>query len=659
MKLKPPNLSWNDAGLPFSEDYGDVYFSDEDPQGENLHVFIKGNNLETRFSKTESKRFTLGELGFGSGLNFLLSWQEWLRTIGKSRSLHYVAFELHPLSKMQLGACHKLWPELKELSEALIEQWPEACAGCHRLLFDGDVILDLHFGDALSQLSRLPTRSGIDAWFLDGFSPSKNRNLWDVKLVSEITRVSDQGATLTSYSAAGDLRRALEQCGFRTQKTTGFGRKRHMLQAVLEKSDVHAASGSSPSEQNPSCQNSTPEQVAIIGGGLAGCSLAYSLNLRNIKSTIIECGPTLASGASGIPQFALRPRLFQEHSPLSEFYLLSYLFAYRLLQSLQKEENIPWANCGVYQQLQAQNKSSGLNIEKLESLYPETVLSFKNCEFSNTQGNGSKENDFYFSHGGWVIPEVLCNTLATLSNAEVALNTEITKLERLADNWITTDRNQQTAQFSTVILANSQGILSLAQTEPLPLESLSGQVSFVSGSGTTGKINSVLCGKRTLFPETQTNESQHLIAASYRRSTQMHKLAKDDQENIALMIDSLSDPQLIGRTVKDSAIAVRSNTLDRSPLVGAVPNFSVVSKELGELSRNARIEMDIQNADQLYWPELYLSAGHGSNGLATCFLSAEILASMITNEFSPVNEDVLFALNPIRFKVRDLKKQRA
>lgn len=656
MKLKQARISWSESGHPYSDEYSDVYFSDEDPIGESHHVFIQGNQLETRFSLLTGKLFTLAELGFGTGLNFLVSWNLWNQLKPEQGQLHYIAFEKHPLTKQQLEKCLKLWPAYSSLSEHLLKNWPTISSGCHRILLNDSVVLDLHFGDALSQLSKINKIAGVDAWFFDGFSPSNNTSLWQQDITNEVARLSNSEATLASYSVSGTFRRSLERSGFDIQKLPGFGRKRHMLRAIINNPSERPQPKSAKPWNNWLKTKISPKTVAIIGGGLAGCSLAYSLKLRGINSCLYEAGTTIASGASGIPQFALRPRLFQEHSPLAEFYLQSYLFSQSLLKHLGDNERLNWHNCGVYQQQKALNKQSSLNIEQLQSLYPNEILDFRNHAASPNLNQANSE-DLYFPHGGWVDPTKLCNTLLETSQATLNLNTTVTSLELNTESWTLKDSNHMASEFSAVVLANSQGIQNLEQTKTIPIQSLAGQVTFVKGCGESRQLNSVLCGQRTLFPNKNISNHQHLIAASYRRNQALDRNPGDDQQNLELMRQSLNDPAILQDKIIDSKVAIRSNSKDHIPLVGAIPNNELAIKKFGVLAQNAKADTAAMNTEPHYWPNLYISAAHGSNGLATCPFSAEIIASLINNEQLPINSEIAAALNPIRFIIRELKRQ--
>lgn len=676
MKLVTPDISWQETGHPFSEDYEDIYFSAEDPIGESEHVFLLGNLLPERWQQLDKDQFTLAELGFGSGLNFLLACKLWNESPTRGQRLHYIGFEKHPLQLDQMQKLHALWPELQPFSEQFITQYADQGSGCHRFLLSDAVILDLHFGNAKDRLSQLEQRAGIDAWFLDGFNPKRNHALWESNILRQVARLSHSGTTLSSYSVAGSLRRNLNQIGFTIKKIRGFGRKRHMLQASYEQTDNQNQPLSEPWNKVPYFTlPSTKKKIAIIGAGLSGCSLAYSLSRRGVETKIYEIADTIAAGASGISLFSLRPRLFQVSSAIAEYYLHSFLFSSKMLQSLTRLGELTWNQCGVVQLQSALNKKSPLKLLSLTELYPTSVLD-NLTDYSRTKlrSIADIETALFFPQGGFVSPASLCAAYCALSKVPVHLNTAVATLipqESKAgspniykghNGWQL--RGNSGALIDTVdavIFANSQNISQFEQLQELPIESVSGQVTRFAGTAESNNIDHIITGERTLFPSTDNKLVSHLVAASYRNFDGLTPNDSfsdfDNEENFKAIQKSLTNKSLLQNDILQSQAAIRSSTPDRAPLVGAVPNLNIIKSRYGDLKRNANRKFDKLDTDQNYWPGLYISAAHGSNGLATCGYSAEILASLICGEQLPIGQETLDALNPIRFAIRDLKKQ--
>lgn len=212
-----PPIEWRDGHLPVSLRFDDPYFSLDDGLAETRHVFLTGNALPARFCPG----FHIAELGFGTGLNLLAALDLW-RASGQTGPLRFTTFEAFPMSAGQIRAAHRAFPELADLSAELAPLL-QAGPGHHR---SDAVDFTLIAGDARTTL---PLWDGqADAWFLDGFSPAKNPELWAPALMGDVARHTAPGGTAATYTAAGHVRRALETAGFDVTRAKGYGRKRHM-----------------------------------------------------------------------------------------------------------------------------------------------------------------------------------------------------------------------------------------------------------------------------------------------------------------------------------------------------------------------------------------------------------------------------------------------
>ena len=211
-------------GLISSHHYADSYFSHINGHAETQHVFLGGNDLPARFEDAEN--FTIAELGFGTGLNFLTTVQ------ALTTALTYVSFELHPLDAATMRQALSRWLELSELQEDLIAALPEPTPGIHVLhpFQNSNVQLILIYGDANTWLPRWAEycETPVDAWYLDGFAPRRNPELWNVDLMQEVYRVTAPGGTGATYTSAGFVRRMMQDVGFEVQKVPGFANKREM-----------------------------------------------------------------------------------------------------------------------------------------------------------------------------------------------------------------------------------------------------------------------------------------------------------------------------------------------------------------------------------------------------------------------------------------------
>ena len=240
-------------GAAFSETYGDTYWSLDGGLDETRHVFLSGNELPARWLARE--RFTLLETGFGTGLNFLCAWQRFRETAPAGARLHYLSVDKHPFRQEDLQHLYGQWPQLAPLGAALLDRYPPLIPGFHRLhLDDGRVALTLLWGEAAEMLAQVDAR--VDAFFLDGFAPARNPDMWDEALFAQLARLAAPGATFATYSAAGKVSRGMTAAGFAVEKKPGFGRKREMLCGRF--------AGTLQAEVR------RERRALVIGGGIAG-----------------------------------------------------------------------------------------------------------------------------------------------------------------------------------------------------------------------------------------------------------------------------------------------------------------------------------------------------------------------------------------------------
>ncbi|WP_417708222.1 tRNA (5-methylaminomethyl-2-thiouridine)(34)-methyltransferase MnmD [Roseibium aggregatum] len=237
MSIKAPDLEWLQGDVPRAEGFNDTYFSKAGGLAETRHVFLRGNGLPERFDGCE--RFTIAEFGFGTGLNFLTTLAAWQECPNRPE-LTFVTFELFPMTGEQLARALAAFPELQPLADELLKAWsPEP--GWNTLNIAG-ATLRIGFGDARELIGELrsgtadgaaagaePTIPPVDAWYLDGFSPARNPELWDADLLKAAADLTASGGTLATYTAAGWVRRNLQAAGFEIEKAEGFAGKREMV----------------------------------------------------------------------------------------------------------------------------------------------------------------------------------------------------------------------------------------------------------------------------------------------------------------------------------------------------------------------------------------------------------------------------------------------
>ena len=227
--MQKASLLWDEQGLPYATNFQDHYFSKNGGLEESRYVFINGNSLPQAWKNKET--FTIAETGFGTGLNFLALWKLWNESSFKPKKLHFISIEGFPLDNESLKKSHHLWDELKDLSKELQEKYPPLVEGIHHIEFEnGQIILTLGFGEALSVLPKF--YYDVDAWFLDGFAPSRNDSLWNENVFSHVARLSHKGTTFATFTSASKVRKGLHEVGFDVSKREGFKGKREMCTGI-------------------------------------------------------------------------------------------------------------------------------------------------------------------------------------------------------------------------------------------------------------------------------------------------------------------------------------------------------------------------------------------------------------------------------------------
>ena len=297
--------------------YGDVYHSKDGAIGEAMHVFIEQSDLANRFSSSQGT-FVVAELGFGAGLNFLLAWDCWRKNASDGLRLHYQAWEAHPLDARELEIAHALFPELKTLALSLASKLPHRWPGWHAVEMEDRVTLGLSYEHAANV-----TDAGleVDAWFLDGFSPSKNPAMWTAEVLGAVGRMTAPGGTVATFSSASAVRNMLKDTGLEVEAKKGYGRKRSMT--IARKKGVRKA------------RTRDPGKVAVIGAGIAGASVAYELRQRGVAAQVIDPdGTSMSKGASSNPSAMLSARVGGADSTLSSLAVQSFSHALRLAMKL-------------------------------------------------------------------------------------------------------------------------------------------------------------------------------------------------------------------------------------------------------------------------------------------------------------------------------------
>jgi tRNA 5-methylaminomethyl-2-thiouridine biosynthesis bifunctional protein len=656
--IQPANLEFNAEGTPVSRDFDDVYFSNDNGLEETRYVFLEGNHLTDRFPAHSRDIFVVAESGFGTGLNFLTLWQAFdqfraAHPDATLKRLHFISFEKFPLTAEDLTLAHQHWPELAPWASQLQAQWPLPIEGCHRLLLgDASVTLDLWLGDINALTDKLDDSHNqkVDAWFLDGFAPSKNPDMWTEHLFRAMARLARPGATLATFTSAGFVRRGLQDAGFTVRKSKGFGRKREMLTGTME--NDNALPLSTPWYVRRASDN---REAAIVGGGIASALLALALIQRGWQVTLYSADDAPAQGASGNRQGALYPLLSAHDPALSQFFPAAFTFARRFYDSLPVAFDHDW--CGVTQL--GWNEKSQQKIDHMLALeLPATIASAVSAgEVLAQSGLETACGGIHYPLGGWLCPAQLTAGVIDLARSrglKVQYGYEVTSLAENATGWQVDFRNGERAHHASLVLANGHRIADFVQTEKLPVYPVAGQVSHIPATPMLSTLRQVLCYDGYLTPHNPGN-GQHCIGASYHRGqTDAQYSEQDQQHNRQRLVDCFPQAawaQEVDVSAGEARCGVRCATRDHLPMAGNVPDYAATLSAYETLAghRDAAVTAPV-------YRNLYVLGGLGSRGLCSAPLVAEILASQMSDEPLPLDSLTLAALNPNRLWVRKLLK---
>ena len=599
------SIDWQQA-TPVAPAFDDPYFSRDDGPAETDHVFVGGNGLAERFAGLPARaQFSIGETGFGTGLNFLRAGECFLRHAPADARLHFISTEKYPLSRADLSRALQCWPDTA-LGPDLLAQWPAATAGFHRLQFaDGRISLTLLQGDSVAMLRQL--HYPVDAWFLDGFAPARNPDMWQPALFSELARLSRPGTTLATFTAAGFVRRGLQQAGFAMQRVPGFGRKREMLTGVTE--GVWQA------------RSRAELSAIVIGAGLAGASCARALADQGVEVTVLD-PRGIANAASGNLAGVVYTTPSAHPTAQNRFYQSSYLHALNWLQRRQFPRSpADGALSGVLQYPKDSRLAEKAQAALASGLWPTSELAAAD----------GPDGSLHLRNGGYLSPPRWCRHL--LEHPRIRVLEERALSLKFAECW-QVDTDQGSHHADHIILANADAALSLIDIPALKLKQIRGQVSYVRATGTSRQWQQAICHAGYLTPALG---ELHCVGATFDlHDDSAEPRADDDRRNLDELHQHLPEHwQALGgeRTeVMDRRVGFRCQSTDFLPLAGAV-----TAQPAG----------------------LWMSIAHGSRGITGTPLCADLIAAQILDMPAPIDQEMIDALSPARFMLRQSQRQRS
>lgn len=589
--MEDPRLVWTDDGPPRSGRFDDVYFSAENGLAETRAVFLAGCGLPEAWAGR--RRFTVGETGFGTGLNVLALLDLWRRAGAADGRLHVFTFEAFPLDREAAARAHAVWPELAEVSAALLRRWPPRTPGFHRIeLPEFRAVVDVAHREAAEALNEWSGRA--DAWFLDGFAASANPEMWRAEVLDALAARSAPGARLATFTVAGAVRRGLAERGFLVERRPGFGRKRERLEAVFA-----GAPGAEPALP----------RIAVVGAGIAGASLARALVRLGAPAFVFDPGGP-AAGASGNPAGLVSPRLDAGGGPIAAFYAQ----AYRRAVDLYRDDAPDAVIAESLLQLEVGERDA-VRFDKVaaQDLWADGALErVDSAEASAALDEPVARGALRLRGALSVDPREAC--ARWLEGAELR-RAAVARCEPDGGGWTLHDVDGEAlGRFDAVVVAAGQGASALCGA---PLRVVRGQATVAAGvSGPAVAWGGYAIPTRGGL----------LFGATHDRDDDADEVrAADDDRNLATLAAAL--PRLAERTAVAPLTAragLRATTTDRLPLAGAVPGPS----------------------------GLYVLGGLGSRGLTVAPLLAEHLAAVIVGAPSPLPRALAALVDPDRRSAR-------
>lgn len=512
--------------VPRSERFEDVYFSADDGPGETAHVFLDGNNLAARWQgadMAENGRFVIGETGFGTGLNFLLAWELFDRTAPRGAMLDFISVEKYPMTTDAIRQGLAPWADrLSPYLDKMLARYPMIVPGFHRMVFDNRIVLTLIFDDANDALAEVEGQ--VDAWFLDGFTPSKNPDMWTDKVFGDMARLSHDQTTFATFTAAGFVKRGLQNAGFHVEKQKGFGRKRDMLAGRFTQNRKRAVS--------------PPKHIAIIGAGLAGCALASVLPQYGLEPVLYDPNG-IAGGASGNPVGIINPRLSAFRTPESDFYTAAFAMAGRELPLIH---GTGYERCGSLHLVTDDEKDKKFK-RAIENWGwdPAHMRMLDAVQSSDIAGITLAHNALYLPDAGKVSPRKLCEFYAK----------DAILVPQLPEGEIT-------------IFAHGAAMTSDSAFAAIPVHTVRGQITQVIATAESARLKTNLCYGGYM---SSASEGVHVVGSTFQKwLSDTAPLAEDDQYNLQQLSSVV--PSMAGFEIAGHRAALRVSSKDRFPVIG-------------------------------------------------------------------------------------------
>ena len=663
-------------GVPYSPLYADLYHSEAGAWAQAEEVFIAGSGLPGRWRGRS--RFVILETGFGLGNNFLATWAAWRADPERCERLVFISVEKHPLTREDLARVHGMAQGVdpaRTLATRLIRAWPPLTPGLHTLDFDepalakdgarAGVSLLLGLGDVKDLLPALV--AAVDAFYLDGFSPDRNPDMWDAHWLSRLGRWAAPEATAATWSVARPLRDALTQAGFEVTRAPGFGSKRDRITAVYRPrfAPPPLAGGLWPAPA------AARQHAIVIGAGLSGCAAAWALSREGWRVTVLDQHSAPAQEASGNPGGLFHGIVHGEDGIHARAHRAAALHTANLVAPWMEEGRLT-GQCQGLLRLDAQtNDEQALALIERLAL-PADYLQW--CPTERARGLSGLPvpcGGWFFMQGGWLDPANYARTLLAeaqrtgLVHWRAPARAHALRRDTASMDWQVFDQQGELlAQAPSVVLANAHEAMALIgalTSEPkpasLPLQAVRGQVTAVTaqpgglalrlprlpvaGNGYVLPLNDgrLFCGATAdaddLDPQVRDTDHRHNLQQAWALGALP-----------SWTPDGPMPASLNGR------VGWRAVTPDRLPLIGALPLRTLPGTKPRDQPRLMPRLRDEHGG-------IYLLTGLGSRGITWSALAGRLLAHWVTGSPCPVESDLRDALDPARFEARQARTGRA
>ena len=650
--IKTAEIDWRND-LPFSILYDDIYCSAESGINQSRYVFVEGNDLLNRWGRLpldSPSIFTIAETGFGTGLNFLLTWQLWEQYAPITARLHFISYERNPLKISDLKRSLSIWPELSNQANQLIDNYPILTPGFHQLSFaDGRVTVTLMLGEAVECFEQLlicgesvletKLRSTfVDAWYLDGFHRPTDESMWTNSLLKIIAMLSKEGTTLATYTTTASVKSLISEVGFLVKEKKGFDPKWYMITAYFNQALTRRLKARHTPWHISYPVKYQNKSAIIIGAGLAGSFTAYSLARRGWQVTVVEELDEAGKGGSANQQAILFPKLSAYKSPLTQFMLSAFIYASQIYKSILNQYTLGELKGSLLLAHNEKEKKAQLSLEAWLLHYPELGTLVDERVASELSGLALDKSGLFIPLSGWINSPALCQVLLNHEGISLLTGHSVETLAFDNDNWMI-----HNIEAPVLILANGPKVNLFKETQHLPIKSIRGQMTVIQATAESSRLLIPVCAEGHILPELT---GTHRLGATYEPGEFTPGWQVRDNEKNLLKLDQITKEEIWSKKAIDNWAGIRASTPDYLPLVGQMPNAEEFIRVFSGLESNSK--RWIPKAGP-YYKGLYACAGFGSRGLTTIPLCAEWLASSINNEMSCIPRNLIHALSPARF----------